>query len=106
MFLVFVPIKPFIDKAVNVGADFVPIVSPAYKYTKKASEISKLTNPVAALSRATGYVVITCTGPVISRPIICGLWASSTVAGWVSGNPGLIAFSFEMANIMLEDWTG
>ena len=60
----FIP-HSLVDKAVSVGTEYVPIVGPAYKYSRKAIKITKIANPVKASTRAVGYLVSACSGPVI-----------------------------------------
>jgi hypothetical protein len=103
MFLLFMPIRPFENKVAEVGVSYVPVAGSAIKYTKKAMKVTTYSNPVTAITRATGYIVIICTGPVIKYPALCALWGGTTIIGWSTGNPALISASFEFADMILEE---
>ena len=98
--------KPFVDKIVSVGSEYVPIVGPVYKYSKKAMKVTKLTNPVSVSSRAVGLIVIICSGPVIKYPALRLLWASTTIVGGATANPALIGASLEFSEMLLEEISG
>jgi hypothetical protein len=95
--------KPFVEKVVNKGAEFVPFVGPAYKYTRKAVKVTKLTNPVSPTSRAVGIIVIACTGPVIKYPALCALWGATAIVGGATANPALLGASLEFSEMLLEE---
>ena len=42
--------KPVVDKCLEKGGEFVPILGPAFKYTRKAIQVSKIADPVTALT--------------------------------------------------------
>ena len=82
--------KPFIDKAIDKGTEFVPVVGSCLKYTKKAVEVTKLTDLVSASTRAIGYLVEACTDPVFKYPALGILWATTGAVGLSTGSPALI----------------
>lgn len=96
----------FVNKVAAVGAEYVPIVGPMVKFTTKASKVVKATNPVSAATRGVGAVVISCSGPVFKYPALCALWFSTAVVSGATVNSAVIAFSVEMAEIILEEWIG
>ena len=104
--IMFISPKPFINKIASIGNEFVPVVGPMVKFTKKASKLTKITNPVTAASRGVGLVVISCTGPVIKYPVLCALWGTTAIVGGITVNPVLIGFSLEFSEIILEEISG
>lgn len=95
--------KPFVEKCLEKGGEFVPILGPAVKYTRKAITVAKIADPVTASTRSVGYLVSACTGPVIKYPVLCLLWATTGAAGLASGNPALVGASLEFATMILEE---
>lgn len=95
--------EPFVDKVVEKGGEYVPIVGPAFKYGRKAIKVTKMSNPVTATTRSVGYLVSACTGPVVKYPALCTLWLTTGAIGITTGNPGFIAASLEFASMILEE---
>ena len=95
--------RPVVEKVVNKGGEFIPILGPAVKYGRKAIEVTKLSDPVTASTRAVGYLVTACSGPVIKYPALCLLWAGTGTIGIVSGSPIFIGSSLEFAAMILEE---
>ena len=95
--------QPFVDKCLEKGGEFVPILGPAVKYTRKTTTVSKMADPVRASTRSVGYVVSACSGPVVKYPALWALWAATGAVGIVSGNPAFIGASLEFATMILEE---
>lgn len=87
--MAFIP-QPLVEKALSKATEYVPIAGPAFKYGRKAMEVTKIANPVKASTRAVGYLVAACTGEVLKYPVYCSLWASFGLLGVATGNPVLI----------------
>jgi hypothetical protein len=100
--MAFLP-RSLVDKTMSVATEYVPIVGPAFKYSRKAMKVTKMTDPVKASTRAVGYLVSACTGPIIKYPALCAMWAASGAVGITTGNPVLIAVSLEFAEMILEE---
>jgi hypothetical protein len=106
MIILFIPIMPFVNKVASFSQEYIPVVGPFYKYTKRAIKVTEIANPVTAVSRATGYLVMACSGPIIKYPALCAIWAGSSIIGWSTGNPIFISISFEFASMILEEGGG
>lgn len=104
--ILFISPKPLVKKLASVSADYLPVVGPMFKFTTKASKITKMADPVRASSRGVGMVVIACTGPIIKYPALCALWASRAVLDGVTANPVLIGVSLEFSEMILEEVYG
>lgn len=99
--MAFVP-QSLVDKVVSKGVEFVPVVGSMAKYGRKAMIVTKAADPVRASTRAVGYLVAACSGPIVKYPALCSLWAATATSGIVTGNPTLLAASFEFAEMILE----
>ena len=95
--------KPIVDKCLEKGGEFVSILGPVFKYTRKAIQVSKIADPVTASTRSVGYLVTACSGPIIKYPALCALLATTGAADLASGNPALIGASLEFAAMILEE---
>ena len=100
--MAFLP-QPLVDKTVSIATEYVPIVGPAFKYSRKAMKVTKIADPVKASTRAVGYLVSICTGPVLKYPALCAMWAASGMIEVTTGNPVLIGVSLEFAEMLLEE---
>ena len=49
--------EPFTKKIVEKGTEFIPVVGPMLKYSKKAMQITKLSDPVKATTHEVGYFI-------------------------------------------------
>lgn len=62
--MAFIP-HSLLNKVVEAASEYVPIVGPAVKYSRKAVMVTKIAKPVQASTRAVGYLVSACSGPII-----------------------------------------
>lgn len=99
----FIPTS-LINKVAEKSLNYIPLVGPVVKFTKKAKNITDFADPIRATTRASGFLIEACTGPIIKMPIFCVLWASSGILGVATGNPALIAYSIGFADIILEEF--
>lgn len=76
----FIP-NAIVEKVVSDGSEYVPVIGSAFKYSRKAMKITKMTDPVRASTRAVGCLVAACTGPVVKYPALCSMWAASALIG-------------------------
>ena len=102
--MAFAPIGPVVDKVVEKGVGFVPVIGPGLKYIKTAQKVTKFTNPVKATTYTAGMLLEICGGKPAKYSVLCGVWATTTATGIVSGNPALIAVGLEAGREILEDF--
>ena len=91
--MAFAPIGPVVNKVIEKS------VGPGLKYVKTAKKVTKFSNPVKA-----GMLLEICGGKYAKYSVLCAVWATTTTAGLVSGNPALIAVGLEAGNEILEDF--
>eukprot|EP00980_Cylindrotheca_fusiformis_P030313 scaffold24649_cov2193-Cylindrotheca_fusiformis.AAC.17 len=102
--MAFAPIGPMVDKVVEKGVEFVPVISPGLKYIKTAKKVTKFSNPVKATTYTAGMLLEICGGKYAKYSVLCAVWAITTNVGLVSVNPALIAVGLEAGNKILEDF--
>ena len=102
--MAFAPIRPVVDKVVEKSVEFVPVIGPGLKYVKTAKKVTKFTNPVRATTYTAGMLLEICGGKYAKYSALCAVWATTTTAGLVTGNPALIAVGLEAGNEILEDF--
>ena len=108
MILFFITPTGLITVASKVGgkaAEFLPVLGPAVKYTKKAKQVTQLTDSVSASSRGIGVMFDFCFGKAGTMSAECLLWLSLSTAGGLTGNPLLIAAGAEFGIMLLEEIT-
>ena len=104
--MAFAPLTPVVEKVVNKSVEFVPVIGPGLKYIKTAKKVTKFTNPVKATTYTAGMLPEVCGGKYAKYSVLCTVWATTTTAGIVTGNPALIAVGLEAGNEILEDFYG
>ena len=97
-------IGPVVNKVVEKSVDFVPVIGPGLKYVKTAKKVTKFANPVNATTYTSGMLLEICGGKYAKYSALCAVWATTTTAGLVTGNPALIAVGLEAGNEILEDF--
>ena len=97
-------IGPVVNKVVEKSVDFVPVIGPGLKYVKTAKKVTKFANPVKATTYTAGMLLEICGGKYAKYSALCAVWATTTTAGLVTGNPALIAVGLEAGNEILEDF--
>ena len=97
-------IGPVVNKVVEKSVDFVPVIDPGLKYVKTAKKVTKFANPVKATTYTAGMLLEICGGKYAKYSALCAVWATTTTAGLVTGNPALIAVGLEAGNKILEDF--
>ena len=102
--MAFAPIGPVVDKVIEKSAGFVPVIGPGLKYIKTAKKVTKFANPVKATTYTAGMLLEICGGKYAKYSALCAVWATTTTAGLVTGNPALIAVGLEAGNEILEDF--
>ena len=100
----FAPIGPVVDKVIEKSVEFVPVIGPGLKYVKTAKKVTKFTNPVKATTYTAGMLLEICGGKYAKYSALCAVWATTTCAGLVTGNPALIAVGLEAGHEILEDF--
>ena len=90
-------------KLTTKAAEFLPVVGPYVEFTKKGTRLTKLTDPVSASSRSIGIMFNFCFGKTATVSIECALWLGLSVAGGLTGNPGLIATGAQFGNMVLDE---
>ena len=102
--MAFAPIGPVVDKVVEKSVEFVPVIGPGLKYVKTAKKVTEFSNPVKVTTYTAGMLLEICGGKYAKYSALCAVWATTTTAGLVSGNPALIAVGLEAGNEILEDF--
>ena len=102
--MAFAPLGPVVDKVVEKSVEFVPVIGPGLKYVKTSKKVTKFSNPVKATTYTAGILLELCGGKYVKYSVLCGVWATTTTAGLVSGNPALITVGLEAGNEILEDF--
>jgi len=97
-------IGPVVDKVIQKSGEFVPVIGPGLKYIKTAKKVTKFANPVKATTYTAGMLLEICGGKYAKYSALCAVWAITTTAGLVTGNPALIAVGLEAGNEILEDF--
>lgn len=100
----FAPIAPVVDKVIKKSVEFVPVVGPGLKYIKTAKKVTKFANPVKATTYTAGMLLEICGGKYVKYSALCTVWATTTTAGLLTGNPALVAVGLEAGNEILEDF--
>ena len=98
------PNRPVVDKVIDKSVEFVPIIDPGLKYVKTAKKVTKFSNPVKATTYTAGMLLEIWGGKYAKYSVLCAVWATTTTAGLVTGNPALIAVGLEAGNEILEDF--
>ena len=83
--------------------EFVPVFGPTIEFTKKAKKVTEMTNPISASSRGIGIAFNYCFGKAGAVSLECALWLGLSVAGGVTGNPGLIAAGAQFASMIMDE---
>lgn len=104
--MAFAPIGPVVNKVVEKSVEIVPVIGPGLKYVKTAKKVTKFTNPFKATTYTAGMLLEVCGGKYTKYTVLCTVWATTTAAGVVTGNPALIALGLEAGNEILEDFYG
>lgn len=102
--MAFAPIGPVVNKIIEKSVEIVPVIGPGLKYVKTAEKVTKFSNPVKATTYTAGMLLEICGGKYAKYTVLCGVWATTTPVGLVSGNPALIAVGLEAGNEILEDF--
>ena len=102
--MAFDPIRPVVDKVMEKSVEFVSVIGLSLKYIKTAKKVTKFSNPVKATTYTAGMLLEICGGKYAKYSVLCAVWATTTTAGLVSGNPALIAVGLEAGNEILEDF--
>ena len=71
-------IKPVVEKVIEKGVDFAPIIGLGLKYVKTAKKVTKFTNPVKATTYTAGMLLEICGGKYAKYAVLCGVWATTT----------------------------
>lgn len=95
-----------VNKVVEKGSEFIPIIGPGLKYVKTAKDITKIRNPVKATTYTAGMLVEICTRKTGKYAVLCSVWSTTTIIGLLTGNPPLIAIGLEAGKEILEDFYG
>ena len=74
-------VEPVLNKVIEKGIEFVPIMGPGLKYVKTATKVTKFTNPVKATTYTAGMLLEICGGKYAKYSGLCALWAASSTAG-------------------------
>ena len=98
------PNKPVVNKFIDKSIDFVPVIGPGLKYIKTAKKVTKFSNPVKATTYTAGMLLEICGGKYAKYTALYAVWATTTTAGLVTGNPALVAVGLEAGNEILEDF--
>ena len=101
----FISPKSFV-KVVTKAGEFVPIVGPLVTYTKNAQKATELANPVSATSRGIGLMFESCFGKTGKVTSECILWATFSIIGGITANPGFIAAGVTFGDMIIEDLIG
>ena len=101
--MAFAPIGSMVDKVIDKSVGFVSIIGPGLKYVKTAKKVTKFSNPVKATTYTAGMLLEICVGKYEKYSVLCAVWATTTTAGLVSGNPALIAVGLE-AKLEMKFW--
>jgi hypothetical protein len=102
--MAFAPIKPVVDRIIEKSVDFVPIIGPGMKYVKTTKKVTKFANPVKATTYTAGMLLEICGGKYAKYTVLCGVWATTTTVGLMTGNLSLLAVGLEAGNEILEDF--
>lgn len=102
----FTPIKPVVNKVLEKGVEFAPVIVPGIRYIKTVQKVTKFTNPVKATTYTAGLLFEICGGKIAKYAGLCAVWATTSVIGMSTGNPALIALGLEAGNEILEDFYG
>nr|YP_010283324.1 hypothetical protein MKU01_pgp050 [Psammodictyon constrictum]ULD16443.1 hypothetical protein [Psammodictyon constrictum] len=102
--MAFAPIGPVVEKVVEKSVEFVPVIGPGLKYVKTAKKVTKFANPVKAITYTAGMLLEICGGKYAKYTALCAVWATTTTADLVTGNPALIPVGLEAGNEILEDF--
>ena len=102
--MAFAPIGPVVDRVIEKSVEFVPVIGPGLKYVKTAKKVTKFANTVKATTYTAGMLLEICGGKYAKYSALCAVWATTTTAGLVIGNPALIAVGLEAGNEILEDF--
>ena len=102
--MAFAPLKPVVDKVIDRGVEYVPVIGPGLRYVKTAKKVTKFSNPVKATTYTAGMLLEICGGKNAKYSVLCAVWATTTTVGLVTGNPALIGVGIEAGNEILEDF--
>jgi len=98
------PVGPIVDKLVEKGSDFIPIIGPGLRYVRTAQNVTKFANPIRATTYTSGLLLEICGGKTAKYSVLCSVWATSTILGVATSNPALLAVGMEAGNEILEDF--
>ena len=102
--MAFMPIGPMVDKVIEKGVEFVPVLGPGLKYLKTAKKVTKFTNPVKATTYTAGMLLEICGGKYAKYSGLCAVWATTTTTGLITANPALIAVGLDVGKEILDDF--
>ena len=85
------------------AAEFIPVLGPTLEFTKKAKKFTDINDPISASSRGVGVLFNYCFGKAGAVSIECTLWFGLSVAGGLTGNPGLIAAGAQFGNMVMDE---
>ena len=102
--MAFSSLTPMVDKVVQKGVEFVPVIGPGLKYVKTAKKVTKFSNPLKATTYTASLLLEICGGKPAKYSVLCAVWATTTAAGVATGNPALVAVGIEAGNEILEDF--
>ena len=101
--MAFVPIARVVDKVIEKSVEFVPVIGPGLKYIKTAKKVNKFANPVKATTYTAGMLLEICGAKYAKYSALCTVWATTTTAGFLTGNPALIAVGAQFGNMVIDD---
>ena len=90
-------------KVVGKAAEFIPVLGPTLDLTKKAKQVTEMSDPISASSRGVGILFNYCFGKAGAVSVECALWVTLSVTGGLTCNPGLIAASAQFGNMLMDE---
>ena len=95
-----------IVKITSKAAEFISILGPSLEFTKKAKNVTEMTNSVSASSRGIGILFNYYFGKAGAVSLECILWFGFSTAGGVTCNPASIALGAQFGNMVVDDSIG
>ena len=105
-FVSLIPLQPLVEKIVEKGVGFIPIIGPGLKYSKTAKKVTNFTNPVKATTYTAGMRLEICGGKYAKYTGLCAVRETTTTVGVLTGNAALIGVGLEVGTEILNDFYG